>query len=57
MEKIIYVEINKPYKVSPILSDKSAFLKFDYKEEIVDYLKTLHNRNWNPKLKEWEIIS
>ena len=55
MEKIIYVEINKPYKVSPILSDKSAFLKFDYKEEIVDYLKTLHNRNWNPKLKEWEI--
>ena len=55
MEKVIYVEINKPYKVSPILSDKSAFLKFDYKEEIVNYLKTLHNRNWNPKLKEWEI--
>lgn len=55
MEKIINVEINKPYKVSPILSDKSAFLKFDYKEEIVNYLKSLHNRNWNPKLKEWEI--
>lgn len=53
---MIKIQIGNPDKLeNNILVKKSAYISFPYDGEIVDYIKTLNTRIYNPKTKTWEV--
>lgn len=49
---MIQVEIKKAANVN---GDQNAFLSFPYDTKLVEYVRGLPSRNWNPTAKQWEI--
>lgn len=53
---MIKIEIGKPDKIQPThFSPNSGFISFPYNFEIIQYIKSLSNRVYNPKNKTWEV--
>ena len=53
---MIKIKIDKPDKLSNnILVKKSAFVSFDYNGEIVNFIKKMGTRVYNPDNHTWEM--
>lgn len=50
---MVEIRIEKPKNLN--IKTESAFVKFPYKEEWVNQIRTFVQRTWHPQTKEWEV--